>query len=300
MALDLRRIWFNAVLGGTGGLLGWAWSVHAPGLVPGDASIYVKDVVLGLGIGAAMGLAIGCTEGLVESPSVKRTLIGALVGALVGAAGGAAGLVLGEWLFKVAGGGIWPRALGWALFGMLVGMGDGVARGMVARIRYGALGGLIGGLIGGSLFQRLIVLGGAGNREVVQAWAGAVGLIVLGLCIGAMVGLVESLLRVAWLTFVNGRFEGQSRTIDPARAVTTLGSSDMCHVIVRGDRAVADVHAEIAVQNGEYVLRPRNGAVSVDRGGPVPSAGSYALRPGDRIQLGGIRLVFHAEEARRS
>jgi len=300
MALDLRRIWFNAVLGGTGGLLGWAWSVYAPSLMPADASIYVKDILLGLGIGGAMGLAIGCTEGLVESPSVKRTLIGAVVGALVGAAGGTAGWVLGEWLFAVTGGGIWPRALGWALFGMLVGMGDGVARGMLARIRYGMIGGLIGGLIGGSLYQRLLLLGQTGNRELIQAWAGSGGLIILGLCIGAMVGLVESLLRVAWLTVVNGRFEGQSRTIDPSRAVTTLGSSDMCHVIVRGDRSVADVHAEIAVQNGEFVLRPRNGSVSVDRSGVLSGATSYPLRPGDRIQLGSIRLVFHAEEARRS
>jgi hypothetical protein len=300
MALDRRRIWFNSVLGGIGGLLGWAWAVHAPRLLSPDASIYLKDAFSGMGIGAAIGLALGCTEGLVDSPSIKRTLLGGFIGGLIGTVGGAGGLALGEWVFDLAGNeGIWPRALGWALFGLFVGMGDGIARRMPARIRYGMIGGLIGGLIGGSVFERLLILAQGGNRAVIQAWSGASGLIILGICIGAMVGLVESLLRVAWLTFLNGRFEGQSRTIDPSRAVTTLGASDMCNIIVRGNRAVADVHAEIIVQDGEFLLRPRNGPVVVDRGGPLPVAASYPLRSGDRIALGSIRLVFQAE-ARKS
>src|SRR5262249_8896204 len=159
---------------------------------------------------------------------------------------------------------------------------------MPARIRYGAIGGLIGGLLGGSTNERLTSLLTARpeDRAAAQAWAGAIGLILIGLCIGALIGLVESLLRVAWGTFLHRRFEGQSRTLDPARTVTTLGSSDACHVILRGDRSVADVHAEITTANGVFTLRPRNGPVTVDRSGPLPSASSYELRPGDRVHLG--------------
>jgi hypothetical protein len=297
MALDRRRIYFNAVLGGVGGLVGWAGSVLVNDAVPSE-SIYIRYIYVGLTVGACIGAALGCTEGLIQSPSWKRTLLGAIVGAVIGGLGGGGGLVLAEWLYGLVGGGLWPRAVGWATFGTLVGTADGIARRMLARIRYGAIGGLIGGLLGGSTYQRLtdILAARMGDRAAAGAWAGAVGLILVGLCIGAFIGLVESLLRVAWVTFLNGRFEGQSRTLDPARAVTTLGSSDACNVILRGDRSVADVHAEITTANGRFSVRSRNGAVVVERGGPLPSAPSYELRPGDRLHLGSQRLVFHAEE----
>ena len=68
MALDRRRIYFNAVLGGLGGLAGWAGSVLVSGAVT-SSSLYVRDVFVGLTIGACIGAALGCTEGLIESPS---------------------------------------------------------------------------------------------------------------------------------------------------------------------------------------------------------------------------------------
>lgn len=297
MALDSRRIYFNAVLGGLGGLLGWAGTVFVGPLVASQ-DIYFRDGAMGLVIGAFIGAFIGCTEGLIESRSLRRTIVGALVGALIGAVGGIAGLVLGEWLFNLAGGGVWPRAMGWALLGLFVGTADGIARRMPARIRYGAIGGLIGGLLGGGSFERLTGLleGITKDRTTAQAWGGAIGLVLVGFFIGALIGLVESLLRSAWVTFLNGRFEGQNRTLDPARAVTTLGSSDACNIILRGDRSVADYHAEIVASNGTFTLRSKNGPVTVDRGGPLPSASSYELKPGDRVHLGSLRLIFHAEE----
>jgi Inner membrane component of T3SS, cytoplasmic domain len=301
MAVDRGRLYFNSVLGGIGGLFGWAGTALVRTLMP-EANVYVADACFGLVIGAAIGAAIGCAEGLIESPSPRRALIGAGFGALLGAVGGVIGLLLGEVLFNQFQGGVWARALGWALFGALVGTADGIVRKMPARIRYGALGGLIGGLIGGSTFDRLSVLlpGSTGNRELARAWGGAIGLIVLGACIGLMIGLVESLLRSAWLRFLTGRFEGQSRTIDPARAETTIGSSDSCNVFVVGDRSVAKVHAAIVVQNGTFVLQAREGSVLIDRGGVLPSASSYVLQPGDRLQLGSTRLLFQAAEASKS
>jgi hypothetical protein len=301
MAIDTRRIYFGAVLGGIGGLLGWAGTVLVQSAVA-DSTIYVKNVAFGAVIGACIGALIGCTEGLIESRSARRTLSGAVIGAIIGGIGGVVGLVLGEWLFNVMQGGVWPRALGWAIMGLLVGTADGIARWMPSRILYGAIGGFIGGMLGGGSLDKItdLMRGRTGDLMKAQAWGSAIGLVLVGLFIGAMIGLVESLLRVAWVRFLNGRFEGQSRTLDPARAVTTLGSSDACHIILRGDRSVADIHAEIVSANGVFTLRTRNGPVTVDRGGPLPPAMSYELRSGDRLQLGSLRLIFQAEEKKAS
>jgi hypothetical protein len=294
MAVDLRRTYFNAVLGGTGGLIGWAVS---PAVRAGVSSgrVYLLSAALGAVIGASVGWFLGVAEGLLEAPSPGRVLRGGAVGAILGAVGGSLGALIGQGFFELLGGGVWPRALGWAVFGAVVGTADGMARRMPARIRFGAIGGLIGGLFGGGTYEGLRTrLASEG-----EAWGTALGLVLLGAMIGAMIGLVESLLRVSWVRFLNGRFEGQSRTLDPARAVTTLGASDACNIILRGDRGVSEVHAEIVVQNGDFVLRSRNGPVAVERGGPVPAAAAYVLRPGDRLVLGATRLLFHTEERKK-
>src|SRR5262249_43402224 len=184
--------------------------------------------------------------------------------------------------------GVWPRALGWAIFGMFVGTSDGFAARMAAKVRYGVLGGLLGGLIGGSTYDMLVRSG--------SDWGGAVGLMILGACIGALIGLVESLLRKAWLFFITGRLEGQTRTLD-SRRPRTLGSAHTCDIVLPGDRTVAPVHAEIAFEDNALVVRPRDGKVIVRREGrDATVTTSHTLRPGDRIHLGETRMVFRKQE----
>lgn len=301
MKLDKQLIYFNAILGGLGGLFGWIAMTMLASIITIPTSggwIFVADGFRGFLVGICIGAAVGSTDGIVTNRSLRRLAQGARYGAALGALGGVVGLVLGEVLFQVLSGGIWARAVGWATFGLLVGTSDGVARKMPSRIRYGLLGGLLGGLIGGSTYERLtlILLGVSGMRSYALAWGSAVGLIMLGACIGAFVGLVESVLRRAWLTFLNGRLEGQHRTLDPKQPLTTLGSSDQCVIVLLGDRKVAGIHAEITAQSSEFVLRPREGTVTVERGNEVISVVNHSLRSGDRIQLGATRMVFHDEE----
>ncbi len=300
MEIDRGRIYFNAVLGGIGGLVGWALATALAALFSG-LNVYARDALLGLGVGLAIGTAIGSTDGLVASRSLRRLRQGMAYGAALGALGGVVGLVLGEVIFGLAGGGVWPRAVGWATFGALVGTSDGFAWRMPARIRYGILGGLLGGLVGGSTYERLVVtlIGRSGNRALALAWGGAVGLIIVGACIGALVGLVESLLRKAWLRFLNGRLEGQTRTLDPSQPRTTLGRSDLCDIVLPGAAGVAATHAEIARDGGDFVLRPRDGAVVVHRDGKLQPGPPYPLRPGDRLEVGPVRITFHTEEGKQ-
>jgi hypothetical protein len=300
--IDFRRIYFNAVVGGVGGLLGWlAISVVEGWTGAGRLNVYLHDAVIGLVVGLCLGGVIGSTEGLIASRSLRRVWLGARYGLILGAAGGVLGLVLGEALFAWAGGGVWPRALGWALFGMFVGSGEGVAHRMPAKIRFGILGGLLGGLIGGSTYEGLVaVLRGGGGLDTALAWGSAIGLILLGACIGLMVGLVESLLRKAWLFFLTGRLEGQTRTLDSGHA-HTIGSADTCSTVVASDATLAPVHAEITFLEGEFRVRPREGAVTLRREGVDCFVESpEALEPGDRIIIGETRMIFRNVEGKKS
>jgi hypothetical protein len=297
MNLDLRRIYFNAVLGGSGGLLGWALMFLLDALVPfGDIGqvlgTFLRDAVVGPVLGICIGFAIGSVDGLIAARSLRRVWLGGGYGIALGALGGLIGLPLGEFIYYyVLGPGVWPRAIGWAVFGMFVGTSDGFAQKIPSKIRYGVLGGLLGGLVGGSTFQTLLTLGGRSLLGL--SLGGAVGLIILGACIGALVGLVESLLRKAWLFFLTGRLEGQTRTLDSS-CPHTLGSADTCTIVLPGDAAVRPVHAEIRFENGDFVIRPRDGKVRHnDREAPVSE---QVLAPGDRIQVGETKMTFRNED----
>ncbi|MBL8793421.1 MAG: FHA domain-containing protein [Planctomycetia bacterium] len=301
---DFRQIYFNAVLGGIGGLWGWAVITLAGSwlYINYISNVYLRDALIGPLLGICIGCAIGCTDGLVASRSLRRLVHGGLYGAGLGALGGLVGLLLGEVLFGLLKGGVWPRALGWAIFGLFVGVSDGFAQRMPAKIRYGLLGGLLGGLIGGSTYEGLVSLLGRssfGNRSAALAWGSAFGLIILGACIGALVGLVESLLRQSWLFFITGRLEGQTRTLDSSRP-HTLGSSALCAIVLPGDPTVLDCHAEISYTDGEFAIRPRDGEVVVKRGGRSETVSQpFILQPGDRIHLGDTKMVFRNEEKKK-
>jgi hypothetical protein len=301
--IDYRQIYFNAVLGGAGGLLGWFAVALLGSLLDLESlNVYLRNaLILGPFLGVCIGFAIGSTDGLVASRSVKRLLHGGCYGAILGALGGIVGLVLGEYVFRLAGGGVWPRAVGWAIFGAFVGTSDGFAQRMPAKVRYGILGGLLGGLVGGGTYEGIFaVLRSAGGRATALAWGSAIGLIILGACIGALVGLVESLLRKAWVKFMTGRLEGQTRTLDSSRP-HTLGSGHQCTIILPGDPTVAPVHAEFFFQEEEVLVRPRDGDVVVRRDGRDQKISApFSLQPGDRVHLGDTRMVFRKEEAKKS
>jgi hypothetical protein len=296
--VDLRQIYFNAVLGGSGGLLGWFVITVVLALVDlSKLNIFVKDALVGLLVGVCIGFAIGSVEGIIAARSLRRLLRGGSYGAVLGALGGVIGLVLGEAIFDVFNGGVWPRALGWAVFGALVGTSDGFALKMPAKIYYGVVGGLLGGLVGGSTYEALVaLLRGSSDRAVALSWGSAIGLIILGACIGALVGLVESLLRKSWLFFITGRLEGQTRTLDSSRP-HTLGSAVSCSIVLPGDPTIKPVHAEIVFEDGSFGVCPRDGKVILRRDGRDTLVTAHAfLQPGDRLHLGDTRMVFRKEE----
>lgn len=292
MKIDLLALYQKTLLGGLGGLCGWLLITMFAGISTASTFLlYLRVALTGGLIGIAIGAACGGWEGLFRDRSPRRLARGAGIGAGIGLVGGAIGLVIGEVIFGLAGGGLFPRAIGWGIFGAMIGTNEGVSKRMPQKMRFGAFGGLLGGLIGGSTYEFLATgLQGIGlGRDTSIAVGGAVGLVLLGMFIGLLIGLVEDLLRAAWLLFTTGRFEGQTRTLDPAKAETTIGRSESADICILGDPNMATNHARLVPGGGGFVLEAVEGEVQVNQQ-PVRQ---HQLTDGELIQIGSSRARFH-------
>src|SRR5262249_31084301 len=150
------RVYFNAVFGGLGGLVGWmlfgVLGGRAPSALAGGALIR----------GGIRYFLVG--REAVRDRALLRFARLAAFGVVFGAAGGALGMAVGEgvhsllvgWLgagrdFRHLCGTMLARGLGWMLLGAAVGLGEGVAARSPGKVSYGALGGALGGFAGGAL-----------------------------------------------------------------------------------------------------------------------------------------------------
>lgn len=302
MSFDFRRIYFHTVLGALGGLIGWVLTIPLAWLqLSSTAGLFLKDALIGALVGLAVGAALGAYDGLFASRSFKRLLRGLLLGGLVGLGGGTLGLIFSEVIFLLGGGGVWPRALGWALFGALVGSSQGISQLSLAKVGYGALGGLLGGLIGGSTYERLsVLLQTFISRDLGLSVGGAIGLTILGVFIGGLVGLVEIVLRTSWLSCTRGLLEGQTITLDPRKKEQVLGAADDCDVVIPGDPDVLQHHAVILRRGNKFTIEPRDGPVLVRaardaRVREYEPVDDHTFDHEDRFQLGKTRFTFLSE-----
>ena len=70
-----------------------------------------------------------------------------------------------------------------------------------------------------------------------------ISLTVIGLAVGAMIGVVELLARDAWLRMVEGPLAGKEFLL--FKDAMKLGSSPKCDIYLFNDPLVADVHATL-------------------------------------------------------
>lgn len=297
MNLDLQRIYRGAIAGALGGLAGWALiSLLVRFETDRPALLFAKDVVLGALIGLCIGLAIGAVEQWGDgwaSAKIRRVLLSGVIG--LGA--GALGLAIGEIIFLWAEGGVWPRTVGWAIFGLLLGVGQGPVTGMPTKGFYAGLGGFLGGLVGGATYERLsLVLREVGmGRGVALTVGAAIGLIILGACLGLFMALFEGVLRRAWLRFQHGPLEGRTFTLDNRRAETTIGRADHCNVMIRNAPEVQPVHAVIRPGIDGLYLAAREGALRLRTASGDQPVTQRLLHDGDVVQIGRSRFVFQNE-----
>lgn len=277
------RTYFYAVLGAIGGLIGWQVS-DTMGL-SFSSNLYMSEALVGALVGLCIGLFIGITEGLMTRNAVAAVKSGVISG-LLGLVAGAIGLPLSEFFFQTIGGGVIGRALGWGLFGMLIGLAVGVFG--QSQIWKGMLGGFIGGAIGGVLL------------EAVRTWlqnpltGKAAGLVLLGASVGAFISLVVVLLGKAWLEVTSGKLKGTEFMLDkfmhaggPAIAI---GSSPLKSEIVLPDPDIAPQHAMLTGDGNQFTVKDMSLSGTFINNKKIEHA---KLTNGQKIRMGNTEMVYH-------
>ncbi len=280
------QIYYTAVLGALGGLAGW-WLMGS--LPTGAWNVWLAYPLVGLGLGACIGGCLAATDGAIVKRSAGRALRDGLAGALTGGLAGLAGLLLAEAGFLAIGGGLLGRTLGWMALGGLIGLSDLLVRRRLNRALYGGLGGLVGGLAGGALYE-LLTQAFLARSDRAQIVVGAVGLIVLGACIGALIPLARQVLARGELRVLSGEQAGLVREVTDT---ATIGRDDGCDVYLP-DRSLAWRHALVRRSGAGFALEVLPGAEQGALiGGQVVAPGAaLPLHGGEQIQLGETRLEF--------
>ncbi len=244
----IMRLYYYGVAGAIGGLFAWQLS-NLIGL-SFTPNIYLTEMIVGALIGMSVGISIGLVEGLMRQNMVY-TFRSTLVFAGLGAAGGAIGLPLAEGIFQFTGGLVWGRLVGWAVFGMLIGVAAGSMGG--AQVWKGGLGGLIGGLLGGILLNAM------------QDWLSdtllgkAFGLILLGASVGVFIALIVYLLSRAWIEVKSGKLKGMEFILDKFLRQNSpsafIGSDALKAEIVLPDPDIAPQHAMLKGFETHFTLK---------------------------------------------
>jgi len=270
-------------MGAIGGVLGWQVS-NLTGL-SFTQNVYLSEVVVGAMIGLFIGLMIGLTDGLFTRNWIQAGR-GALLSGLLGLIGGALGLPLAEALFQLLGGQIWARAIGWGIFGLLIGLSTSFTGG--SQIWKGALGGLLGGILGSLLLD-------AARSFLSDPLVGkAAGLLLLGASVGTFIALIVFLLSKAWLEVASGKLKGTEFILDKfLRAegpAAFIGSDALKSDIVLPDPDVSPQHAMLKGFDTHFNLKD----ISLD-GTFINSKRieQAQLKNHQTIQVGNTQLVYH-------
>jgi len=289
-----RFLYYSAIISGWAAWLALlpaqVWILGNPRLT-GMAQSVLTAALAGAALGVGLNLVSLAATGTWRHRQ-GRVVWGLLCGGTAGALGG----WLGEWLYAQLG---MPRALGWMVMGLGIGSAEGLFEGNWRKLRNGLIGGGLGGLGGGFLFDlATAALGGASTTGV--AW----GLALLGVTIGALIGLAHVVLKEAWLTVLEGFRPGRQLVL--TRSITALGRADHLplpflgypgrdiepeHLLIRrtpqGVYTVEDNRSALGTAlNGARLEQP-----AVLRDGDLLRFGSNIVRFNQRQRIGSRRLV---------
>jgi pSer/pThr/pTyr-binding forkhead associated (FHA) protein len=306
-AVDRRELLFKALAGLIGGAIGWipveiASNGHSLTEVQTTWTIVASFVSMALMAGAIGGMIMAAQEQRLEiSPAARRRFLrGFLICAAVSIPATyysdalfSAILAAGGWGVDHAGSAAYmvlARVTGWALMGLSLGVGVGLASLSLQNILKGGLGGVIGGFLGGLGFDLIGSLSQSGLMPRL------VGFSVIGLAIGLFIGLVQELTKAAWLVVEAGRLRGRQFRLDGA--TLSIGRAEENPVGLFGDAAVQPRHAVIERHGESYTLR--NLAVAAGTFVNGNRVENTELREGDRIRIGAYELNFHTRAEARA
>jgi hypothetical protein len=277
------RTYYYGVLGAIGGLIGWQIS-NLIGLSFTE-NFYLNEVILGALIGLSVGLLIGIAEGLFTLNWARMLRSGAIA-ALLGLVAGAIGLPFGEILFQVVGAGFFGRILGWGFFGGLIGLAEGITGG--SQMWKGALGGVLGGIVGG------IFLEAARSALGSPVFGKALGLVLLGASVGALIALIIVLLSRAWLEVTTGKLHGTEFILDKfmkkSGPSVILGSDALKADIVFPDPDIAPQHAMLTGTGSHFLIKDMSKTGTFLNNRRVEMT---ELADRQTLRLGNTEMIYH-------
>jgi hypothetical protein len=272
----------------------------------------LRDVLTSLLLGLLLAAAVGAVDALFNAAGPQRfARVG--VSLLVGLGGGLLGGLVGGVLYGVL---RWVlnadlpflRVPGWMLVGAAIGASVGVydclaalaSRGdsgpALRKVRNGVLGGVLGGFVGGVLFEAFLLVSGLQQVVALTHSSLAAGLVIVGLCVGLLIGLAQVILKEAWVRIESGRRAGKEVLV--AKDELTIGRAESCDIGIFGDAAVEKLHARIRLKGNHYLLEDADtpgGTFVNDR----RVAASAPLRSGDLIRVGNSLLRFGERQKRK-
>jgi len=89
-------------------------------------------------------------------------------------------------------------------------------------------------------------------QKAIPHGALAFSLVLLGLCIGLLIGLAQIILKQAWVRVEEGFRPGRELLLTKESIV--LGRAEGCDLILLADNSIAKQHATIRLKNNRYLL----------------------------------------------
>jgi hypothetical protein len=311
----LSRIYYNAVFGALGGLVGWllfsVFGLRNPddqtplfGNTSWPTLVDLQNLVGGALIGGAIGYLVVSSEALRDRALVRFVRL-ASYGLILSALGGALGLEVGDLVnyflvqrigadrsFSATLATMLARGLGWMFLGVAVGASEGLAARSLGRFSYSTIGGALGGFLGGALF------GWVYNPERTPGesamWT-ASGLVLLGACIGSLSALVRGLFQPASLRVLAGWQEGREYPLE--KEFSRVGRDEHADIALFRDMRVEKLHIIIRRAGPRYLLINQGAPPEQTLVNDSPVADQRDLQDGDRIRLGNVLLRFQTRAA---
>lgn len=307
-------IYYCALCGGWAAFLAWGMA-EAMGIFNTEKNFsnLARTAVTAALVGLFVASTIGMLDALLNAVGFQR-IVRAIVCLIVGMFGGLLGGAIGQLLYAAAENPVF-RVIGWAIVGIAIGASIGIfdllraitSKQPIGQARRkminGMIGGTVGGVLGGVIFEFVskgIPTVASMVKEMdkgAMASPRAIGLVILGICIGLLIGTAQVMLKEAWVKVEAGFKAGREMML--SKPETSVGRAEGNDIGLFGDNGVEKQHCRIVLQGGRYVLvevgSPSGGTyVNGERiSGPTP------LRSGDLIGLGKSALRF-GERAKRN
>ena len=182
--------------------------------------------------------------------------------------------------------GLLTRVVGWTLFGLLVGAGQGLVRRSGEAIRNLSLGGAIGGATGGLGF--LLVSAVILPYGFADTASRLLGMMILGAAIGLCMVIAEQTLSAA-IIIMSGRYEGRRISLD--RPQLRLGRNELFEIYLGGDPAIAQHHCTFVRDGRHFMVCAEQGEVTLN--GALVSR--HQLSAGDLLRVGNTSIAFKTQ-----